>query len=42
MVAVFKCKSNEPVKIDRKESIDSHWYSTTDLDRIVASKKVTP
>jgi len=28
MVAVFKCKNNELVGIDRKESIDSHWYST--------------
>lgn len=42
MVAVFKCESNEPVRLDRAESIEPHWHSTADVDRIVESQKVTP
>jgi len=42
MVAVFRCPSNEPVRIDRGESREAVFYSIRDVDRIVASEKVTP
>ncbi len=42
MVAVFKCRSNEPIVIDHTESIGAEFYPADGVDRIVALKHVTP
>lgn len=42
MVAVFKCRSNEPIEIDQTESIGAGFYSANDVDRLISSEHVTP
>jgi len=42
MVAIFKCRSNEPIVIDHTESIGAEFYSANDVDRIVSLEHVTP
>ena len=42
MVAIFKCRSNEPVVIDHTELIGAEFYSANGVDRIVSLEHVTP
>ena len=42
MVAIFKCRSNEPIVIDRTESIRAEFYSANGVDSIISSEHVTP
>lgn len=42
IVAVFVCRSDAAVTIDRAEAIDARFYAKEEVDRIVASEKVTP
>ncbi len=42
IVAVFVCKSDAAVTIDEAEAMDAQFYFKEQVDRIVASEKVTP
>jgi isopentenyldiphosphate isomerase len=42
MVAVFRCVSDDPIRIDKEEATGADFYSKEEVDEIVASKKVTP
>ncbi len=42
IVAVFKCQSNGHIQIDKTEATGANFYSKSEVDEIVATKKVTP
>lgn len=42
IVAVFLCRSNQPVRIDASESVGAKFYLKEEIDGIVSEQKVTP